>query len=249
MNDQLRIAAELATASTSQALLGRLMDCATYLGASGVNNFLSRGIGEGGRPIFQARTLSDTWRQRMRDDPRMQVNADLDPVRLHTKHKSTPIFWDRSTYAAVAQNYEWEFFAEAGMYRGASVCLHLAADRHYCLGFFWEAKDVEKADERLQVATALQTFAVFAEPAAFRLANQVATPDVDEVLSTRELQSLFWASRGLSDEDTAEVLSISHRTVRKHIDSAIRKLQALNRTHAAVIATKRGLLTADLAVL
>ena len=61
-------------------------------------------------------------------------------------------------------------------------------------------------------------------------------------LSPRELEVLALITEGLSNEEIAEQLLISPDTARHHVSACIRKLGAANRTHAASLAVKYGLI-------
>jgi NarL family two-component system response regulator LiaR len=58
-------------------------------------------------------------------------------------------------------------------------------------------------------------------------------PDDLESLSSRELEVLRLLSRGLTDREIADALTISPRTVETHVGSLLRKLRARNRAEAA----------------
>jgi DNA-binding CsgD family transcriptional regulator len=63
-------------------------------------------------------------------------------------------------------------------------------------------------------------------------------------LSPREVDCLTHAAQGHGDEDIANRLGISKHTARFHIDNAIHKLGATNRTHAVALAAQLGLVGA-----
>ena len=54
-------------------------------------------------------------------------------------------------------------------------------------------------------------------------------------LSTREIQVLALAGRGLSNADIADKVSLSVHTVKSHIHHALQKLDASNRAHGAAL--------------
>lgn len=54
-------------------------------------------------------------------------------------------------------------------------------------------------------------------------------------LSPKEVQVLTLAALGYSDKEIAQKLKIKYGTVRHHMDRLILKLNANNRTHAAII--------------
>ena len=64
-----------------------------------------------------------------------------------------------------------------------------------------------------------------------------------EVLSEREMDVLKLATRGLSNQDIAEKLYLSVRTVQAHLGHIFNKLQVSSRTEAVVHALKEGWVT------
>ncbi|RAP41410.1 hypothetical protein BYZ73_10720 [Rhodovulum viride] len=71
------------------------------------------------------------------------------------------------------------------------------------------------------------------------------TPDIaaDMIrLSLRERECLLWSAAGLRNKEIAFRLSISEKTVEHHMASAMKKLHALNRTHAVARALILGLI-------
>jgi len=59
-------------------------------------------------------------------------------------------------------------------------------------------------------------------------------------LSKREMEVLSYLTRGMSNKEIANVLGISHQTVKNHVTSILRKLGGEDRTQAAVYALRRG---------
>lgn len=70
-------------------------------------------------------------------------------------------------------------------------------------------------------------------------------PPSDEPLTDREAEVLVLVARGLSNQDIADKLVISERTVRTHVSNILSKLQLANRTQAALYALKEGLTSLD----
>ncbi len=66
-----------------------------------------------------------------------------------------------------------------------------------------------------------------------------------EVLSERELEVLKSATRGLSNQDIADELCLSLRTVQAHLGHIFNKLQVSSRTEAVVRALKEGWVTLE----
>jgi LuxR family transcriptional regulator, quorum-sensing system regulator BjaR1 len=57
-------------------------------------------------------------------------------------------------------------------------------------------------------------------------------------LTPREREVLSWAAQGKSAWETGEILGIAKRTVDEHVQTASRKLNAVNRTQAVVAALR-----------
>jgi len=66
-----------------------------------------------------------------------------------------------------------------------------------------------------------------------------------EVVSEREMEVLKLATRGLSNQDIANELCLSLRTVQAHLGHIFNKLQVGSRTEAVVRALKDGWITLD----
>jgi two-component system, NarL family, response regulator LiaR len=66
-----------------------------------------------------------------------------------------------------------------------------------------------------------------------------------EILSDREIEVLRLATRGLSNQEIADELFLSLRTVQAHLGHIFNKLQVSSRTEAVVRALKEGWVTLD----
>jgi DNA-binding NarL/FixJ family response regulator len=74
------------------------------------------------------------------------------------------------------------------------------------------------------------------------LANDLAEHYSADALSPREIEVLRIVAAGCSNKIVADRLFISEDTVKGHMKSILAKLQANDRTHAVMIAVKRGFL-------
>ena len=70
-------------------------------------------------------------------------------------------------------------------------------------------------------------------------------PDDDQLalrtklqLTQREAEVLLWIARGKSNRDVADILTLSPRTVNKHLEQIFNKLGVENRTSAAALAAR-----------
>jgi NarL family two-component system response regulator LiaR len=69
-----------------------------------------------------------------------------------------------------------------------------------------------------------------------------ALPLTTEPLTPRELEVLTLVAQGLSNQDIAEKLAISERTVRTHVSNILNKLHLANRLQATLYALQEGLI-------
>ena len=98
-------------------------------------------------------------------------------------------------------------------------------------------RDVYHGEPSLDPAIALKLLHEFKEPAA--------QPPTPEPLTEQEVKVLRLVSRGLANQEIAEMLGISERTVRTHVGNILSKLHLANRTQAALYALRKGLSPVD----
>ena len=70
-------------------------------------------------------------------------------------------------------------------------------------------------------------------------------PPTEDPLTEREVEVLKLLAQGMSNEEIAESLVISDRTVGKHVSNILDKLHLANRTQAALYALREGLASLD----
>jgi DNA-binding NarL/FixJ family response regulator len=100
------------------------------------------------------------------------------------------------------------------------------------------------ADSLIQTIRRVHAGEVFIQPEiASRLLRELITPqDLPiEPLSEREREVLVLVAQGHSNREIAEQLVLAEGTVKNHVSNILGKLQAENRTQAADIARRHGL--------
>jgi len=75
-----------------------------------------------------------------------------------------------------------------------------------------------------------------------RIVQWITERDARSSLSAREIEILEMVSRGLTNKEIARALQISHFTVRNHINHISAKLQVADRTEAATLALRQGII-------
>ena len=71
---------------------------------------------------------------------------------------------------------------------------------------------------------------------AMRLKTRRATRGKALSLTSREIEVLTWVAHGKSAWEIGEILDIAKRTVDEHVQTAVRKIGAVNRAHAVALA-------------
>lgn len=99
--------------------------------------------------------------------------------------------------------------------------------------FFLFSGNMHQFEDRLISELLLQSM---------RLLNASLPPPRKDLLSLRETDCLGWVAAGKSSGEIATILSLSAHTVNEYLQSATKKLDAINRTQAAVTAAMMGLL-------
>jgi len=73
------------------------------------------------------------------------------------------------------------------------------------------------------------------------LQRPLELPPTEDPLTEREVEVLRSVAQGLSNQEIADILVISERTVRTHVTNILSKLHLANRTQAALYALREGL--------
>lgn len=216
--DVLHLSTRLATARDAQGAQSALDEFAAFLGADSYNAAVFFTDGHA-MPAYTVRRVPAGF-ESVSDD---NEAARQDPVMQALRTGSRPILWGRDDYLDPRHAPLYEEIADHGVCNGVATALHLARERNFLIGFDWRGDAPRTSLSREVLHAAVQTAAVFAEPALFRLALEKAASDAPPgeqpaSLTRRELQVLHWVARGMTDQIAASLLKISPRTVRKHVD-------------------------------
>jgi DNA-binding NarL/FixJ family response regulator len=67
-------------------------------------------------------------------------------------------------------------------------------------------------------------------------------PDINELLNARQREVLRLVAEGLTNREIAARTHLSEYTVKGYVEEILERLGARNRVHAAIVATKQGLI-------
>jgi NarL family two-component system response regulator LiaR len=70
-------------------------------------------------------------------------------------------------------------------------------------------------------------------------------PPAQEPLTEREVEVLGLLAQGFTNQEIADKLFVTERTVRSHVSSILGKLHLANRTQAALYALRKGIASLD----
>ncbi|MFJ7884311.1 autoinducer binding domain-containing protein [Pseudomonas sp. NPDC096917] len=162
------------------------------------------------------------------------------PVENHCRTSIDPLIWDQTLFSRTPRL--WESSREHGVNYGWSFSIYDANGVVSILSLSRRNSPItpqefnEKAADLLWLCHELHS-ALHDTVAVCEKANESIGR-----LSLRECEVLRWTAQGKTASDIGMILSLTPRTVNFHISSAIRKMGASNKTSAAVIAAKSGLL-------
>lgn len=80
-----------------------------------------------------------------------------------------------------------------------------------------------------------------AQPISPKIGEKLVSRMEKPTLSDRECQVLYLMAQGKSNREIASGLNVTESTVKFHVNNLLNKLDANDRTHAVVIALKRGI--------
>jgi two-component system NarL family response regulator len=103
---------------------------------------------------------------------------------------------------------------------------------------------LSKNAPREEIVAAIETVIAGGIYLPERMVQWMAERESRTGLSAREIEILEMVSRGLTNKEIAGVLQISHYTVRNHINHISAKLQVADRTEAATVALRQGIIQA-----
>ena len=160
----------------------------------------------------------------------------VDHIGARARTARQPFRYSEAPYPQ-AQAWSHQRFIQAlesfGLANGLVVPLGQPANIPACV---WLAGKEPKLDD--DAMRAIQVIALFTSSMAYALSRPPLAVEHRRELTTREREVLCWAAQGKTALEIGAILRISKRTVDEHTQNAIRKLGAVNRTHAVAVALR-----------
>jgi len=169
------------------------------------------------------------------------------PIAAACRMSTKPFAWDALAIerafreARGDSGFQWHLTpTRGGVFGGITVPIHLPRARTGSVSWY-------SCDADVDISRVFKQFGDLLRSAAHRFMDlaYVVRAEGDDVpfqLSDRELECLTWAGLGRTDSDIGAIIQRSPATARFHIDNAVRKLGARNRTQAVAIAAQQGLI-------
>jgi DNA-binding CsgD family transcriptional regulator len=164
----------------------------------------------------------------------------LDPVMQYVKHSALPLVWNKATYERVGRVAMWEIQAPYGLANGIAAALHMPDGRGFMLGFDGDDDFGQDPRERAAIVGRFQIFHAHLEAAFSRIMGwpHSKAKRGSSQLTARELECLRWSAEGKTLWEIGQLLNISERTVKKHVESTVIALDCVSKTHAVARAIR-----------
>lgn len=163
----------------------------------------------------------------------------VDPTVIQGSRTSMPFVWSDELF--VSARDMWEDAKAHGLdYGWAQSC----RDVQGISGMLTLSRSQEDlSDSELRAKTPEMSWLVqVAHFGMSRCLTSSMLPEAGVTLSKREIEVLRWTAEGKTSGEVADILRIAERTVNFHINNALVKLNASNKTAAAIRASVLGLL-------
>jgi len=190
------------------------------------------------RGLSQALLYSDLPAEVCADIDRKGLNVGH-PFEAYAREKHLPFLASDVWRDERFQEMRWSELVSETLRQGDAVITPVRVRRGFAGAAVFGGRDIKDSP------IARSSLMVLAH-AAFDRCDALQTgvkPQDATQLTTREIDCLQLLARGLADDEAAQQLGISRRTVRYHVDHAKQKLGVSSRVHAVAAAVNRGLIT------
>jgi LuxR family transcriptional regulator, quorum-sensing system regulator SolR len=176
------------------------------------------------------------WLQRYQE----QRYIEIDPTVAHGMRSSKPVVWTDAFFAQAPAL--WAEARSFGIHHGWAQSRR-DAEGTYSMLVLARGAGAITTDELRDKQERMQWLVYAAHVSMQASCNEgPAAPPAKVELSAREVDVLRWTAEGKTAAEIAAIIDVSERTVNFHINNAVAKLGACNKTSAAVRAAMLGLI-------
>ena len=185
--------------------------------------------------IVMFNTYPTEWRERYA----RQNYLAVDPTVQHGLRSAMPVVWSDEFFANAR-----EFWEEARAFKLCYGWAQPCRDAQGVLGMLTVARSHEELSdaEMQETSIRLSWLTQITHIAMTRILVKKLVPEATVKLSQQETAVIRWTAEGKSAAEIAEIMGLAVRTVTFHINNVTNKLNAGNKTAAAVRAAMLGLL-------
>ena len=169
--------------------------------------------------------------------------AECDPVLQFCQRSVSPLLWPQADKVGESDASYWADARACGLRHGWSQTVR---DHRGIFGTFSLARSTERITEDALVVVEPEMIWL-AQLVHATISNLVVAqllPDAAAPLKDVERRTLHWTAEGKTVAEVAAILEMTERNVSFHIQNAVAKLNAANKTHAVVKAALLGLIPA-----
>lgn len=185
--------------------------------------------------VFMLNNYSEQWQQRYQQEGYLNI----DPTVAHGTRSVMPLVWSEGVFAK--NRRFWEDAWVHGLRVGWSQSCYDARGTGGLLTLARSAESMSPAEVR-ELLPKVSWLAQAAHEGMSRLLLPKYMPEAGAVLSAREIEVLRWTADGKTSSEVGMIMNIAERTVNFHVNSALEKLGAVNKTSATIKAAMLGLL-------
>ena len=208
----------------------------------GMTSFGVSGIplpGEDMKPYFLLNGWELEWQERYIENGYVHV----DPVIQRCGHSIDPFAWKEAVQGRKLSAGAQKIMNEAqefNMLHGYAIPVHSIQGQQAIVTFGTDHYELSEEDE-----DALHMIAIYAHAQLRKLKGHVNKDkfprDVTRI-TPREKECVLWASEGKTNDDIAQIMSISRRMVEEHLARAGNKLDTCGKTHLVAESIRHGII-------
>lgn len=201
--------------------------------------------GLGGRLPYIISTYPEGWLRHYFSEGYLHE----DPVLEELPKRQLPFAWSEIALPEELSSRQRRLFDEArdaGLDHGITIPIH-GGERFATMSLVPDGSAREAAEALARHRHLLHLLSLYyhAHSGSILLERSLSSPRQKSLLSPREKEVLQWTAKGKSNWDISVILGLSEKSIEFHLDSAKRKLQVFNRTHAVVKAIMLGMISVD----